>query len=104
MNPGLLDERIVLKYPTSSSIDRYGQSIMYYASQSLWCRIKKDGGGENNNNGYVVNTATYTFTLRENTNITEKAVITYDSNDYNLVYIDEQPFKGYTIATGERRN
>jgi SPP1 family predicted phage head-tail adaptor len=104
MNPGLLDERIVLKYPTSSSIDRYGQSIMVYASQSLWTNVKKQGGGENNANGYIVNTATYIFTLRENDNITEKGIITYDGNDYNIVYLDENPFNGYTNATGERRN
>jgi hypothetical protein len=104
MNPGQLDERIVLKYPTSSSIDRYGQSIMTYGSASLWANVKKESGTETNAGGYIYNTATYKFTLRNNTNISEKAIITYNTNDYNLVFIDEEPFDGYTIIIGERRN
>ena len=104
MNPGNLRERIVLEYPTSSSIDRFGQSIMTYASSSLWSAVKKNGGGETNTNGYIVNTATYIFTLRENANITEKANITYDSNKYNIVYIDDEKVSGITYVTAERRN
>jgi SPP1 family predicted phage head-tail adaptor len=104
MDPGRLDERIVLKYPTSSSIDRFGQSIMAYSSQSLWVNVKKESGTETNAGGYIYNTANYKFTLRANEYITEKAIISYDSNDYNIVYVDEQPFEGYTIVNGERRN
>ena len=104
MNPGLLDEKITLEYPTSSSIDRYGQSIMTYASQSLWANVKKNSGGETTINGYVYNTATYVFTLRENNNINEKANITYASNKYNIVYVDELVYDGYIKITGERRN
>ena len=104
MNPGSLNERIILKYPTSSSIDKYGQSVMVYASQSLWSGVRRQGGGETNANGYIVNTATYVFTLRENDNITEKGIITFEGNDYNIVYLDKNPFAGYTKATGERRN
>jgi len=103
-NPGKLDERIVMKYPTSSSIDRFGQSIMTYSSSSLWTNVKKESGTETSNGGYIYNTATYKFTLRSNTNISEKAIITYNSNDYNLVFIDEEPFDGYTMVIGERRN
>lgn len=103
-NPGKLDERIVMKYPTSSSIDRFGQSIMTYSSSSLWANVKKESGTETSNGGYIYNTATYKFTLRNNTNISEKSVITYDNNDYNLVFVDEEPFDGYTIVVGERRN
>jgi SPP1 family predicted phage head-tail adaptor len=104
MNPGLLDEKIMLEYPTSSSVDRFGQSIMNYASQSLFANVKKQGGGENTNNGYIYNTATYIFTLRDNANVTEKANITYDGNKYNVVYVDELVYDGYVKVTGERRN
>jgi SPP1 family predicted phage head-tail adaptor len=104
MNPGLLDEKITLEYPTSSSVDRYGQSIMTYASQSLFANVKKNSGGETTINGYVYNTATYVFTLRENNNINEKANITYASNKYNIVYVDELVYDGYVRVTGERRN
>ena len=104
MNPGNLRERIVLEYPTSSSIDRFGQSIMTYASSSLWAAVKKNSGGETNNNGYIVNTATYTFTLRENDNVTEEANITYDGNKYNITYVDDEKVSGIIYVTGERRN
>lgn len=103
-NPGKLDERIVLKYPTSSSIDKFGQSILQYSSSSLWANVKKESGNEISNGGYIYNTATYKFTLRSNSNITEKANIIYDNNNYNLIFIDEEPFDGYTIVVGERRN
>jgi SPP1 family predicted phage head-tail adaptor len=94
----------VLEYPTSSSIDKFGQSIMTYASQSLWANVKKQGGGENTTNGYIYNNATYIFTLRSNDNISEKSNITYDGNKYNIVYLDKIVFDGYTRLTGERRN
>ena len=103
-NPGRLNERIVMKYPTSSSIDRFGQSIMTYSSASLWTNVKKESGTETSNGGYIYATATYKFTLRNNTNISEKSIITYNSNDYNLVFIDGKPFTGYTVVIGERRN
>ena len=104
MNPGLLDERVTIEYPTSSSIDRFGQSIMTYASQSLWANIKKQSGTETSTNGFIYNTATYVFTFRDNANITEKTNITYDGNKYNIVYLDEMPYAGYIKVTGERRN
>jgi SPP1 family predicted phage head-tail adaptor len=103
-NPGKLDRMVVMKYPTSSSIDRFGQSIMTYNSSSLWANVKKETGTETTNGGYIYNTATYKFILRNNSNISEKSVITYDSNDYNLVFVDKEPFKGYTTIIGERRN
>ena len=94
----------MLEYPTSASIDRFGQSIMSYASQSLWTMVKKESGNETSNGGYIYNNAVYRFTLRSNSNISEKANIIYDGNTYNLVYIDKEVYSGYTIVTGERRN
>lgn len=104
INPGLLNQRIVLKYPTSASVDVYGQSILTYASSSLWSQVTKQGGGEVNNNGYVVNTANYLFVVRTNSNITEKASITYDGNIYNITFLDVIPGTGITNISTERRN
>jgi SPP1 family predicted phage head-tail adaptor len=104
MNPGLLQDRILLKYPTSSSVDRFGQSILAYASQSLWCNVRTVNGGENDANGYIYNSANYEFTLRDNSNITEKATITFDSKDYNIVYISTYVKGEFVKVTGERRN
>lgn len=104
MNPGLLDERVTIEYPTSSSLDKFGQTILTYASQSLWANVKKLNGSETNNGGVIYNTATYVFTLRDNDNITEKTNITYDNNKYNIVYVDQIVYDGYVKVTGERRN
>ena len=104
INPGLLNQRILLEYPTSASIDVYGQSILTYASSSIWTQVTKQGGGEVNNNGYIVNTANYLFVARSNTNITEKASITYDGNIYNITFLDEVPGTGIVSISTERRN
>lgn len=102
MNPGKLSDRIVLKYPTSSSLDRFGQTTFAYASSSLWSNVKTQSGTEINSNGIIFTNATYIFTIRETANATEKAYITFEGKDYNIVFIDE-PFEGYLKLTGERR-
>jgi SPP1 family predicted phage head-tail adaptor len=110
MNPFLFNKRVVVKYPTSSSVDRFGQSIITYASQSMWMEVKPSSGAENNVQGYVVNNATYKFVARQNndsfnTYITEKSNIIYKGNTYNIVFIDaDEKTPRIAYITAERRN
>jgi SPP1 family predicted phage head-tail adaptor len=110
MNPFLFNKLVQVKYPTSSSIDRFGQSITTYASQSMWMDIKPMNGAENNIKGYIVNNATYKFTARQNndsfnTIVNEKSNIVYKGNTYNIVFIDaDQKTPRLAYITAERRN
>lgn len=110
MNPFLFNKRVLVKSPTSSSLDRFGQSITTYTSASFWADIKPLNGSENNINGYIVNKATYKFTFRQNNDsfvnlFTEKSVIEYKDNSYNIVFIDaDQTTPRIAYITAERRN
>lgn len=107
MNIGSFYRRIQLKLPTSSSMDRFGQTIVYYSTSSLWADVKQNGGSEVNANGYIHSTATYEFLIRRKYGdygqiVNEKAIITYNDIDYNVVF-GQQVGKLYWRLIGERR-
>ena len=110
MNPFDFNKLVTVKYPVSSSMDRYGQTEMVYASGSFWAGILPITGNENNVNGYIVNTATYKFVMRQNNDsfntwITEQSIIEYKGNSYNIVFIDaDQTTPRIAYITAERRN
>jgi SPP1 family predicted phage head-tail adaptor len=104
MNPGKLNERIILKTPASSSLDNYGQSLMTYTTGSIWAAVKMESGAEVNNGGYIGVTANYTFTVRHTGSITEKCSLTYKNNEYNITFIQEEPTRMYMLLSTERRN
>lgn len=105
INPGNLRERITINFPASSSIDRYGQSIMSWTSGSYWASIKQQTGTEVNVRGVIGSNATYIFTVRDNDAINEKCTIDYEGNSYNIVFMEEpDKFVSYLNLTGERRN
>jgi SPP1 family predicted phage head-tail adaptor len=103
MNPGNLQDRITLVYPSSASIDRYGQSIMNNESASVWANVKMLNGNESTVGGLTISSATYQFIMRKRSQITEKSTLIYNGNSYNVVFVDE-PFAGYYKVTAERRN
>lgn len=101
MNPGLLNERITLKTPTSSSLDRFGQTVVTYTTASLWASVKMVSGNENNANGLIVSNTTYTFITRHRDTTSEKCIVTYNSRNYNVVAVEEF-YKGYDKLTTEK--
>lgn len=102
MNPGRLDSRILLKTPSSSSLDRFGQSIMTYATASVWAEVQKQSGNEVNAKGLLISSATYIFTIRSRPNVDEKAVIEYGGKTYNVVFVEDFANDMYQKLTGER--
>jgi SPP1 family predicted phage head-tail adaptor len=102
MNPGQLKDRIIVKVPYSSSLDRFGQTEVTYASSSVWANVKKQGGNEVNANGLIVSNATYIFTIRHREDVDEKAILNYEGTDYNVVFVDEIGNDMYLRLTGDR--
>ena len=86
-------------------MDRYGQTMKTYASASIWASVRTASGNESNLAGYVQTNATYLFTVRQRSEITEAASLTYNGNDYNIVFVDSPQFqRGYYVVTAERRD
>ena len=110
MNPFHFNKLVVVQSPISSSVDRFGQSIITYSSQSFWANVLPMSGAENNIQGYVVTTATYKCVMRQNlgsftSSINEKSNIVYQGNTYNIVYIDaNETTPRIAYITAERRN
>ena len=106
-NIGSFYRRIQLKTPNSSSLDRYGQTMVAYTTASMWAQVKQNGGSETNLNGYVHSTATYEFVVRRaiinyGADMNEKCIINWNNIDYNIVFV-EQIGKLYMRMVGERR-
>lgn len=104
MNPGKLDERVILSYPFSSSVDFAGVTHTTYATSSIWAQVKMFSGDEIDNGGFITTFTSYGFRVRNNSTITEKCSIIYDGNTYNIKFINSQDNKGYINLTTERRN
>ena len=102
MNPGQLRDKIQIFTPSSSSLDRFGQTIVQYATASIWANVKKQSGNEVNANGLIVSEASYIFTIRNRTGVDEKAHIKYDDKRYNVVYVDDFQNEMYLRLTGDR--
>lgn len=107
MNVGSFYRRIQLKLPTSSSMDRFGQTMVMYTTSSIWADVRQVGGGETDTNGYVHSTANYEFIIRRTymdygNVVNEKAIINWNGIDYNVVFA-QQVGKLYWKLSGERR-
>jgi head-tail adaptor len=90
-NIGQFYERIVVEQPASSSVDRYGEVLITYASSSMWAKVERNTGNLQNNHGVQFSNAHYGFTVRNYVNtssIVENANVIYAGNTYKVVYAD----------------
>ena len=105
LNVGTFYKRIKVMAPSSSSLDRFGQTMINYSTSSYWCNLKQVKGDEINTKGYVHSSAEYEFILRRSYNdysLNEKCIINYNGLDYNVVYA-EQVGKLYMRLQAKRR-
>ena len=105
MNIGEFYKIIQVKTPSSSSMDKFGQTMLTYTTASRWTNLKQISGNEINTNGYIHSEAEYEFILRRSNNdysLNEKCIITYNQLDYNVVFV-EQLGKLYMRMLGKRR-
>jgi SPP1 family predicted phage head-tail adaptor len=104
MNPARLDQRISLVLPTSSSISRYGETILTTTTASIWAQVKEASGNVSNVNGVITTDVVYDFLVRYRSDITENSELIYNNRTFDVGFIE--PMYGrsnYLRIVGKRR-
>ena len=89
MNIGRFDTKIIIKLPSSGSIDRFGQRNITYATSSVWALVEQKSGNQDNTAGIINNSANVDFTVRYTGSINEDCEVVYESRSFNINFIEE---------------
>jgi len=89
INPGKLDKLIEIEHPYSGSKDAFGQVQNNYTSSMVWANVVQQSGAVSANNGYLRSNATYVFTVRNRSTLSEANKIIWLGHKYNVSFIEE---------------
>lgn len=104
MNPGLLRESITLLFPSSGSIDSYGDGAMTYVSASVYARKEKMAHNQKSDPFMVRNTESPVVTVRYRSDINEQTRVSMNGKTYDVVGIEEPFWRQYMTLTLEKKN
>lgn len=86
---GEMRNRIVLQSLGGSSDAGGGQSTSYSNSSTVWAKVENLSGNESVFGGQVRDTASYKFTIRYLSSISESFRISYNSKIFQITYIKD---------------
>lgn len=82
--PGELDQRIEIIRVTTAADGQGGYTRSESTFKTLWAHVRPRGGREQREHGKVEADATYIFTVRFRSDLTEKDIIRWNGDDYNI--------------------
>ncbi len=97
------DETITLQSATQA-VDAYGGPTVTFADiQTFLVKVEfaKTGSGEDYNNAVNLNTNRVIFTMHYRTDFDEKSRIVWNGRDYDILRIEMDGRRMYTVVTAE---
>ena len=86
---GEMRNRIVLQTLGGSTDAGGGQSTSYSTATTVWAKAENLSGGEGIFGDQLRGTASYRFTIRYYSSLTEKYRISYNSKTFNITHIKD---------------
>ena len=82
--PGELDQRLEFFGRTETDDSYGGRSVSLVSKGSAWCKVKPMSGAETDRDDQVQDVFTVKFIVRNRQDITEKDLIRWNGDDYNI--------------------
>lgn len=86
---GEMRNRIVIQTLGGSTDAGGGQSTSYSTATTVWAKAENLSGGEGIFADQLRGTASYRFTIRYNSSVTEKNRISYNSKTFNITHVKD---------------
>jgi SPP1 family predicted phage head-tail adaptor len=103
MNPGTLDQRIVIASETRTADDYGGAAVTWTTLATVWAEVRPMTGRERSDAAAIEAPASYRFTIRRRSDVTEAMRITWNGGTYNIRFIADPGARGlYMTIDAER--
>jgi SPP1 family predicted phage head-tail adaptor len=89
MNPGTLDQRVVIQSETRTADDYGGAATTWGTFATVWAGVRPTSGRERAEMGLVEAPALYRFTLRRRDDITEAMRLSWNGQTWNIRFIGD---------------
>lgn len=105
MHAGKLDKQIILRYPLSASLDRFGQRQTVYGSSSLYAEVNPgDYRQSAASDGYVFSGKEITAIVRNESSASVATQLLYKNKTYGVLSIAESTKGNYLTIVASLNN
>lgn len=103
MNPGALDQRIIIQQETRTADTYGGAAIAWTALATVWAEVRPLSGRERADLAAVEAPASYRFTIRRRADLTEAMRLSWNGGIYNIRFIADRGGRSLYMAIEAER-
>lgn len=103
MNPGTLDQQIIIQQETRTADSYGGAASAWSALATVWANVRPISARRVTDNAAPEEPATYRFTIRRRSDVTDTMRVSWNGGIYNIRFVaDPGPRSLYMTIDAER--